>query len=218
VIEEDGTIRTVTTGTQVPSNLTYRTGGELYYEASLQATSGATGISSTTSIDAVATDGGNQRTAVYERGATYHPAWSPDGERLAYVSSRPRAACGAEGQERQRCDQPLVVRTGERSVDVVDRGIAANPAWSPDGERIAFSWRKDRRLAIWLVEPGGQPVRVTEGRGEDEPTWSPDGRSIAFTRDCDVWVQEVEGGVARNVTTTPDICEISPAWRPGGER
>ncbi|MBU2694332.1 DPP IV N-terminal domain-containing protein [Pimelobacter sp. 30-1] len=218
VVAGDGEVRTVTTGTQVPSNLAFRSAGELYYEASLQATSGAAGISSTTSIDRVSTAGGNQRTAVYERGATYHPAWSPDGTRLAYVVA-PGACEGA------RCGQPLVVRTGERSVRVVDHGVAANPSWSPDGTRIAFAWKPGTgtgagRLGIWTVVPGRAPVRVTDGRADDEPTWSPDGDRIAFTRDCDVWVQDVAAGSgpARNVTATPGTCEISPTWRPEGAR
>src|SRR5919198_164069 len=58
------------------------------------------------------------------------------------------------------------------------------PAWSPDGRRIAFVSRRDGRSHIYVMRPNGTGVRrLTDSAADDEsPTWSPDGRRIAFSR------------------------------------
>src|SRR5690606_27661158 len=64
------------------------------------------------------------------------------------------------------------------------------PSWSPDGRRIAY-WKKaeDGGMALWLLELGGEPLRLTaptlEALGVPThyhltPQWSPDGRALAF--------------------------------------
>jgi predicted Ser/Thr protein kinase len=65
-------------------------------------------------------------------------------------------------------------------------GHVSDPAFSPDGNQVAFSWDGDRQdnvdIYLKLVGPG-TPLRLTTDPGEDRhPAWSPDGRSIAFLR------------------------------------
>jgi acylaminoacyl-peptidase len=142
-------------------------------------------------------------------------AWSPDGSRLCVVSaarsaSRPRpdpATADVPRRDVRLIDQLGYQLNGagfiyeQRSnlwvVDVADGGtrrltsgrtVDRQPAWSPDGKRIAFT--SDRspdpdlawRSAIYLVDAdGGRPVRVTAGpqRAFAHPAWSPDGKLIA---------------------------------------
>src|SRR5262245_50312858 len=68
-----------------------------------------------------------------------------------------------------------------------------DPAWSPDGKRLAVS----RLEAIWTMTSDGRDAKrvVTKPEGwvsERDPAWSPDGRSIAFSADTsgefDVWI------------------------------
>ena len=100
------------------------------------------------------------------------------------------------------------------------------PAWSPDGKRIAFAWTQDRNnhRYIYVMDTNGfDVVRLTASTSKEfDPTWSPDGRYIAFTSYDD----EVSSlCVALSDRTSvqcfnfPDLYYImSPAWSPDGSR
>jgi hypothetical protein len=65
-------------------------------------------------------------------------------------------------------------------------GLKRQPAFSPEGNQIAFTWNGDQgeqySIYVKLIE-AGSPLRLTESPGVDaSPAWSPDGRYIAFRR------------------------------------
>ena len=63
--------------------------------------------------------------------------------------------------------------------------VELSPAWSPDGQWVAFTTFDDEKLgALWKVRAGGgEPVRLTKVAGEYlQPAWSPDGRELVVTR------------------------------------
>ena len=63
--------------------------------------------------------------------------------------------------------------------------IELSPAWSPDGQWIAFTTFDDENLGhVWKVRSaGGEPVRLTKAAGEYlQPAWAPDGRELVVTR------------------------------------
>ena len=112
-----------------------------------------------------------------------------------------------------------------------------DPAWSPDGTRIAFSRSTDRfrTYDIWIVRVNGTGLRrLTRTRGMSEhPSWSPDGRTIAFTRlvlgrpgcyGADLYAVGVDGRGLRRIVKAPVSAKetggaggvSSPAWAPDG--
>jgi Tol biopolymer transport system component len=113
-------------------------------------------------------------------------------------------------------------------------GSELEPALSPDGEQVAFSWEGEdnpgtaRPLRhIWVMFVGGSEVRqLTNGPGNDSnPSWSPDGRQIAFIRETPVGIRPVvravhvissQGGPDRKLSDLP-VRALSPlAWTPDG--
>ncbi|MFN5932189.1 MAG: S9 family peptidase [Sphingobacteriales bacterium] len=59
---------------------------------------------------------------------------------------------------------------------------ASQPAWSPDGNTLAFVRSVDGTAQLFLLPlNGGEPVQLTTGKGASGPVWSPDGKKIAFT-------------------------------------
>ncbi len=86
--------------------------------------------------------------------------------------------------------------------------LGGTPAWSPDGQSIAFDLRERRRERgdVYVIPVrGGAPVRLTDHPADDfVPTWSRDGQSIYFgsTRSGrqEVWRMAAQGGAAIQLT------------------
>jgi TolB protein len=121
-------------------------------------------------------DGENPRIAAESGEPLMSPAWSPDGQTLAYVSFENRVAS----------IYTQFLRTGERRRVSARAGINGAPAWSPDGKRLALTLsRKDGNLDIYVLNLDDQVVtRITDDNGIDtEAVWSADGTSLYFTSD-----------------------------------
>jgi Tol biopolymer transport system component len=112
-------------------------------------------------------------------------------------------------------------RLGEVSLIRRLTGTAAaeeQPAWSPDGQKIAFSSMDDGEIYAIKVD-GSVRTRLTDTPGYDHwpPMWSPDGTRIAFTSEdkkgSEIYVMNSDGsGLTR---LTDDAAEdLYPVWRP----
>jgi Tol biopolymer transport system component len=140
------------------------------------------------------------------------------GDALAVVSSRDGdyALYGmdADGSHQGR----LTEEKGDLSTS---SGISyqLDPAWSPDGRRIAFASAREGTRDIFVMDATGQGARRLTKTNDDDanPTWSPDGQEIAFHRGNDghVYVMSASGGSVRRLTKTL-APEREPAWSPDG--
>ena len=87
-------------------------------------------------------------------------------------------------------------------------GMEGTPAFSPDGERVAFSWDGPARdnVDVYVKTINGEPVRLTSNPAVDQyPAFSPDGELVAFVRDrTRVFVVASQGGGEREVGTVSD--------------
>ena len=96
-----------------------------------------------------------------------------------------------------------------------------DPAWSPDGTKIAFSRFTGKRFQIFVMNADGSgatQLTSADTRASDA-AWSPDGTRIAFTRcgvTCDVYVMRADGSGERRLTQGERPGEDSPTWSPDG--
>ncbi|MEX0850723.1 MAG: hypothetical protein WD015_04390 [Gaiellaceae bacterium] len=93
------------------------------------------------------------------------------------------------------------------------------PAWSPDGGRIAFASKREGTFDLYVMNGDGTGTRRLTSTREDDghPTWSPRGDRIAFSRgiEGDIYVMNADGSAMRRITEN-GAAETQPAWSPDG--
>ena len=121
-------------------------------------------------------DGENPHIVMQSNEPLMSPAWSPDGQSLAYVSF----------EDRLPSVYVQFLQTGERRRVSARAGVNQAPAWSPDGKKLALTLStRDGNLDVYTLDLTTQALtRITDDPGIDtEPQWSKDGQSIYFTSD-----------------------------------
>jgi len=161
------------------------------------------------------------------------PTWSPDGRVIAFVRfhTRPQRRFDDSGFDHHIWTVGAD-GTGERRLS--DGPVHdLEPAYSPDGTRIAFTRyvdgeiiRKGRsghsavRLCVMNADGTGVQVLTEEPAGYASPTWSPDGTWLVCSRSIfgpsHVFVLDAEGSNGHAITHPDKDEDYDPAWRPPG--
>jgi TolB protein len=156
-------------------------------------------------------DGSHLHRITFAVGVNTSPAWNPKtGKQLVFVSDR-----GGE---------PVLYLSNSdgsnvEKIDLPDMGYVIDPAWSPNGQLLAFSWRRPTgNYDIYVMDiVGHQLVELTRDQGRNErPSWAPDGRHLVFestrTGARQIWSMLADGTQPRQLTSQGQ--NESPNWSP----
>lgn len=157
-------------------------------------------------------DGYNEQTILAQNATIMSPAWSADGQSLAYVSFETgHAAVFVQS-----------VFSNQRRMIADFPGSNSAPAWSPDGKQLAVVLTRDGSSQIYLIKPDGSGVkRITFSEAIDtEPNFSPDGQTLLFTSDrggsAQIYRMPVVGGPEQRLSFG-DGSNFSPRYSPDGK-
>ena len=157
-------------------------------------------------------DGHNPRQVTHHKSISLSPAWSSDGQWLAYVSY-------ARGKP-----DIYIKHLAENRGTVINReGMNISPVWMPGQQKLAAALSFSGNQQIYLLTRNGEIIKkVTNSWGINvSPRFSPDGKKIAFVSNRSgtpqIYIKDLGTGETGRVTFQGRY-NTSPAWSPDGKK
>jgi TolB protein len=156
-------------------------------------------------------NGGHLQRITDTVGVSTSPVWNPKtGNQIVFVSDRGGDPvlymANSDGSNVQKIDLP-------------GKGYVIDPAWSPNGQLLSFSWRlPNGNYDIYVMDiVSHQLAQLTRDAGRNErPSWAPDGRHLVFestrTGSRQVWSMLADGSMVHQLTFQGE--NESPNWSP----
>jgi Tol biopolymer transport system component len=171
----------------------------------------------TIAIYTVNADGSNIQRLTDRRSNNFDPAWSPDGEYIAFVSDRDKP----HGTIPDAAEIYVMEADGENQHRLTHNSFDDfAPVWSPDGRTVAFVSDRDGKHKIYLMDvDGGNQRPLTAG---NFPQWSSDSESIIFVSNrsgfLEIYTIQVESSNVRQLTYYEgSLTPSDPVWSPDGQ-
>jgi len=157
-------------------------------------------------------DGHNPQQYTHDKSISLFPAWSSDGQWMAYTS-----------YSRGKPDIFIHHLHERRGVIVNKKGLGIAPSWMPGKFQLAATLSYSGDQEIYLLTGDGKIIkRLTNSRGIDvEPNWSPDGKRFAFTSKRSgtpqIYIKEIDTNRVERLTYEGRY-NTQPCWSPKGDR
>src|ERR671910_171981 len=178
--------------------------------------------SSEADIYLINVDGSGERRLTDSPRLDGFPAWSSDGERLAFSSARDGGQSEMYVMDADGSGQRRLTHTPEAESFF---------SWSPDGESIAYTaYFGDRPYLAVMNADGSEQRRLGDvslirrltgtAAAEEQPVWSPDGQKIAYSSEDEgeIYALKADGSGRTRLTDTQGYDHWPPTWSPDGTR
>jgi Tol biopolymer transport system component len=170
-------------------------------------------------------DGSNRQQITEISDGACQPDWSPDGTQIVFVSPCQKSehyynvyeeaslyVMSADGSDPEKL--PMMEVEGAGDFD---------PAWSPDGSRIAFASsgrvKVDVLPHLYVYDlDKGTLIELISNIPARGPSWSPDSTQLVFEMSRgQVWILNADGSGSETIFSTSQLVSFSPGWSPDGE-
>jgi serine/threonine protein kinase len=174
-------------------------------------------------------DGSKARQITFLEDGACQPTWSPDGQKLAFISPCANKSEIYEGSK-------IFIYDFKNDGEILPLPLPADPSgdfdpsWSPDGSKIAFSSlrpgndpeTKERQIHIYIYDfKDGILDEITDTRRKDRhPAWSPDSKKLAFVRKIattEIWWVDTNGLAPDRFSGATTKFYNYPTWSKDGK-